>query len=339
MGNGDVYVVWGYIAGAVLPPNLEFDGPEGGDWLCVTQDVPDSFRRLDPPGVVEAQLGGGTWATGTGRRTRVRSAAVFKVSVRVVDPDDAMRTAEAEVLPRLLAVVSAMTGSPMFGAPVAFHAANEPEQWLPRRSDAWVDAFTPRQFKAEEADPDEWAGVVWAAQHDYTARHAAVDMYVANNRYLSHGDDAADVRTALLTYFFVLERIADRIGRFFPPKPTPDESAPLVETLEKALDRATSVEQKVECVRVAAQKLQALHSRGIKRRVVEAGGTIDVDENVVRTAGQFADLRNSQLGHVPSAGETAKDLVGWLPKAQQCAHAYLSAYLRWVEGRDQAASD
>ena len=188
-------------------------------------------------------------------------------------------------------------------------------------------------------DSDEWAGVIRAAEHDFTARRAAVDMYIGNNRFHSHEDDPADVRTTLLTYFFVLERIANRTNRFDPLRPGQDEVTPMMARLERGLEQSATVDDKVAAVRAAAQKLQALHSRGMKRRVMEAGRTVGLDDIVTRTAGELTDLRNSTLGHVPTSGEPTSHLLDWLPRAQECAHSYLSGYLRWVHDRGFAASD
>ncbi|WP_183099605.1 hypothetical protein [Nocardioides pelophilus] len=337
--SGDLYVIWGYVAGTVLPPNITSGDTSGDNWFRITQDVPESFKRLDPPGIVEARMSSGTWVTGIARRTRAHSRAVFQVPVRVDHPDDAMPAVEREVLPNRLAAISAIAGSPLVGVPLAFHAAGEPEAWLPRRSDAEVHYFAAQQHDAEAIDSDEAAGVIWAAEHDYTARRAAADMYRGNHRLYSHADDPADVRAALLTYFFVLERISDRIERFYPLRPASDEMEPLIDNLEVGLDHAESVADKVQAVKVAAQKLQALHSRGMHRRVKEAGRTFGLDEDVTRTAGELTDLRNSTLGHVPKAEEQPAELLDWLPKAQRCAHMYLSAYLHWVNNRGVAARD
>lgn len=339
MNAGGLYVVWGYIAGKVMPPNVTIGDLEGDNWFRITYEPPESFSRLDPPGVVSAGATGGTWATGTERRIRVFSRAAFQVPVRVDDPDEAMRTAEQEVLPRHLAATSAVTGCPLYAVPLAFHAAGEPEAWRPRRADASVLIFNPKLLDAETVDAEQAAGFAWAAEHDYTARRAAVDMYVGNHRMLSHADNSSDVQAVLLSYFFVLERIANRIARFFPLRPGPEESAPLIESLEIALEDARSIEGKVEAVRVAAQRLQAIHSRGMRRRVKEAGTTMGLPDEVSGTAGELTDLRNTSLGHVSTADQAPDALIAWLPKAQECAHAYLSGYLSWVHDRGFAAYD
>lgn len=282
-------------------------------------------------------MGGGTWVTGTRRRTRVQSPVAFQAPVRVGDPDVALREAQDVVLPRYLAALAALTGSPLYGVPVAFHPADEPEKWCPRMSEANVQQFVPRLLEVEE--PDVLAGLVWAAEHDHTARLAALEINVANNYLHSRTDDLADVRAILLTYFFVLERIANRVARYYPLRPKPAETWPAIEKLERALGTAANVEAKVQAVRTAAQALQAQHSRGIKRRVREAGRVIGLDDDMVRNAGELTDLRNESLGHASALGHESAEMAEWLPRAQDCAHAYLSAYLRWVNERGFAAFD
>lgn len=335
----DLYVVWGYLAGRVLPPNFTMGDTGEEAWIQVLHDPPESFKRIEFPGILQVTDAGPAWVAGVGRRIRTKSQAVFRVPVRVENPNEAMRAAERDVLPRHLAAISAMTGDPIYGVPVAFHAASEPLKWRSRMYETWVPGWLPSLLDAETVDRDTWSEVAWAAEHDHTARRAAADLYVANSRLQSHEDDIADVRAALLSYFFVLKKISDRIARFDPLKPKESETGPAIEDLEEALAKATTVTAKVKAVHNAAQKLQAMHSRGIERRVKEAGRKLGLRDETVRKAGALAKLRNATLGHVARADEELAELSGALLDAQSCAHDYMGGYLRWVGARGFAAFD
>ena len=71
----------------------------------------------------------------------------------------------------------------------------------------------------------------------------------------------------------------------------------------------------------------------MKRQVVDAGGLLGISTNSVRDAGKFTTLRHTRLAHASKLGGPAPKLDDWLPRAQRCAIAYLSAYLRWVDTR------
>lgn len=343
---GDSYVVWGYLAGSTLPPNIA-SADDARDWFKVTWDLPASFREIKHPGVAEVRQDSGTWVAGTPRRTRVYSKVALQVRVRVDDQDDAMSVAQREVMPRHLAALSAWVGNPLYCTPIAFHRAEEPENWLPRMSQGTTTFWRNPPFReAVEGDEDTLASLAWAAELDATGRAAAADMALANSYLHSRTDDAQEVRALLLTYFFVIERIANRVARYNPLAPTDAETGPVIDDLEHALDVASRQADKVKAVHDAARALQGLHSRGIRRSVREAGQGIGLPGAVIQEAVKFCDLRSRELGHVAPLGSPAaatgsdpEGLLAWIDRAQACAHAYLSAYLHWVGERGVAAID
>jgi hypothetical protein len=320
-----------------MPPVITLGDPTGDDWFRITYDLPDSFVQMQPLADMRAGVKGRTWAAGSQRSVRIFSRAAFQVPVRVEDPDEALRAAEVLATQRL-AAVSAMTGSPTYGVPLAFHELGHPEEWLPRIGKAEVLLWNPLLLDADDVDPST-AGIFWAAQHDVTARRAAIDMHAGNVRSLSHGYDYADVQAALLSFFFVLERIANRVDRFYPQRPDPINQVGIIRDLEEALSGTYRLSDKLKAVHSANRDLKALQQLGLKRKVKEAGRVVGVTEAVRSTAGDFADLRNGTLGHVSADPQSLDDLVPWLDRAQNCSHEYLSAYLRWVADRGFAAKD
>ncbi|WP_191682101.1 hypothetical protein [Janibacter melonis] len=332
MSAGDLYVVWGYLAGRLLPPGFLLGDPAGDDWFKIIYNPTESFLEIPQPGLVEVESPGGTWIAGTGRRLRVKSPAVFQIPVRVEDPDLAMRTVEKEVLPRRLASISAMMGSPVYAAPIAFHLAGQPEEWLPRPNVAQLEFLLPGFFEATPADLEDWGWLVWAADNDATARQAAGDLYLADHHLHCQPSDIADTSATLLKFFFVIERIANKVTDSSPLTPDPSQVDPTIRRLEAGLEGANDLPSKVAHVRRAAQQLQALHSRGMARRVRDAGELIGLDSLILEEARELVDLRHATLGHVASQQDSG-ELVGWLPRAQYCAHAFLAAYLGWVRER------
>jgi hypothetical protein len=114
------FVAWGYVAGAALPPGFRLDGSAG--WFEVTYELPDSFRRLKPPGVADIKgAGSHFFATSTQRQPRVQSKAGFRLSVEAADANAALRKAQDEVLPVYLAALAAIDETPLYGAVVAVH--------------------------------------------------------------------------------------------------------------------------------------------------------------------------------------------------------------------------
>ncbi len=148
------------------------------------------------------------------------------------------------------------------------------------------------------------------------ARRAAHDLQVANLGLYSRAPDTADAQSILVTYYFVVERIANQVSQMNPQPPATSESIPHLERLEQQLRKAETVEAKVEAVKLAATRLRDLHTRGMKQRVVDAGTLLGIPPNSVRDAGKFTTLRHSRLAHASKLGGRSPELDDWLPRAQ-----------------------
>lgn len=337
--------VWGYVAGDRLPPDMAFNDP-GGEQFRFTRRLPQALLRSGPVDSLSvAPQQGITWVGGTSRQTRVGSELAFNTAVEAADEAEAMHIVNDEVLPRYLATVCAVAGCPIYGVVVAAHPVAPPKAEV-----HWVsDSPTARLFYWYAPPParipdksmlDEGPGLLWVATHDGVAHRAAYDLHVANLGLHSRGPDSADAQSILLTYYLVLERIANQVSRLNPqPPPATSQSAPHIDRLEQQLHEAKTVEAKVDAVKIAATRLRDLHTRGMKRQVVDAGGLLGISTEFVRDAGKFTTLRHARLAHASKLGGRSAELDDWLPRAQRCAMEYLSAYLRWVLDRGIAIPD
>jgi hypothetical protein len=326
------FVAWGYVAGAALHPG--FRHADGQEWFEVTTEPPDSFLQLEPPGVLESKLPGGFYVTGVKRQPRVGSKVAFRLSVEAADPDVAFQKAQDQVLPLYLAGLSAIAEQPLYGAVVAVHEQGQDEQWCSRMSKSEVLTWRPRNLSAEELEG--LPGLVWAARHDATGRLAAREFHAANMYLACRTDDLADAQAILSTYFFVLERIAQRLNKDRPLRPDPDEARQRIQELRQLLDQKSGVDEQVSAIRQARDDLEGLHRRGTWRGIREAGKVMGVPDEMIAEAAKLTKLRNKMLGHPAPLGDHSRELDAWLPKAQACAMAYVAAYLRWVDKRDLA---
>lgn len=327
------FVAWGHVAGVALPSGFRLDTHDG--WFELTTDLPDSFRQLKPPGVLQSDLPGGFYVTGVKRQPRVGSQVGFRLSVTAPDSDDAFQMAQDEVLPVYLASVSAVTEHPLYGAVIAVHEDGQDGQWCSRLSSSEV-VFIPSPRILEPNELGEVPSLVWAAQLDATARLAAREFQAANMYLTSRTNDLADVQAILSTYYFVLERIAKRLNKDRPLRPDPAEVRDRIEQLQHSLEIADRMDEQVSAVHAAHRDLQGLRGRGMRRGIREAGEATGVADEIVREAVRFSDLRNKKLGHPAPLGDHSQELDEWLPRAQTCAMAYLAAYLRWVDKRGVA---
>jgi len=302
--------VWGYVAGDRLPPDMTFNDP-GGEQFRFTRRLPQPLLRSGPVNSLSvASQQGITWVGGTSRQTRVGSELAFNTAVEAADEAEAMHIVNDEVLPRYLATVCAIADCPIYGVVVAAHPVAPPKadvQWA-------SDSPTARLFYWYAPPParisdqpmhDEGPELLWVATHDGVARRAAHDLHVANLSLHSRGPDSADAQSILMTYYFVLERIANQVSRLNPQPPATSQSIPHVERLEQQLHEAETVEAKVDAVKIAATKLKDLHTRGMKRQVVDAGGLLGISTNSVRDAGKFTTLRHTRLAHASKLGGRA----------------------------------
>lgn len=323
---------------------MTFNDP-GGEQFRFTRRLPQPLLRSGPVDSLRvAPQQEITWVGGTSRQTRVGSELAFNTAVEAADEAEAMHIVNDEVLPRYLATVCAVSDCPIYGVVVAAHPVAPPKTEV-----QWVsDSPTARLFYWHAPPParisdqpmlDEGPELLWVATHDGVARRAAYDLHVANLSLHSRGSDSADAQSILMTYYFVLERIANQVSRLNPQPPATSQSIPHIERLEHQLHEAETVEAKVDAVKIAATKLKDLHTRGMKRQVVDAGGLLGISTNSVRDAGKFTTLRHTRLAHTSKLGGRSPELDDWLPRAQRCAIEYLSAYLRWVAARGVAIPD
>lgn len=327
------FVAWGYVAGAALHPGFRLDELDG--WFELTTELPDSFLQLKPPGVLESKLPGGFYVTGVKRQPRVGSKIAFRLSVEAVDSDVAFQKAQDEILPVYLAGLSAIAEQPLYGAVVAVHEQGQDEQWCSRMSSSEMLLIAkPRILRATELE--EAPSLVWAARHDATGRLAAREFQAANMYLACRTDDMADAQAILSTYYFILERIANRLNKDRPLRPDPDEASQRIQKLQLSLEEGSSVDAQVTAIQSAHRDLQGLRRRGLRKGIRDAGEAIGVADERITEAVKFTDLRNSKLGHPAPLGDHSRELDEWLPRAQACAMAYLAAYLRWVDKRGVA---
>lgn len=327
MASSKTYVAWGYIAGAALHHGLRLK--DGNGWFELTATPPESFRRLPPPGVVESGMSGGFYVTGVRRQPRVGSDVAFQLTVDATDPEVAFVTAQDRILPMYLAGMSSIAEQPLFGAVVAVHEDGDPEGWLPRVASAEMRFFpNPRILSADELAP--LAGLVWSARHDATGRLAATEFHAANMYLGCRTGDSADDQAILSTYFFVIERIAKRLGKDRPLQIDPGDAQEQIDQLQRRLSDGGELAVQIKAVVDTAGVLRGMSTRGMRRGVRDAGTELGVASGTIEDAVKFTDLRNSRLGHPAPLGEHSVELERWLPRAQACAMAYLAAYLRWV---------
>lgn len=325
------FVAWGFVAGAALPPGLRLDGSAG--WFEVMYELPDSFQRLKPPGVAEIKVAGSHFfATSTQRQPRVGSKAGFRLSVEAPDADVAFRKARDEILPVYLAGLAAIDENPLYGAVVAVHEQGHDQQWCSRMSTASALAWNPRILQTTDVE-EQGPSLVWAAQHDATGRVAAMEFQTANMYLAGKTDSAAETQAILSTYYFVIERIVNRLNKDRPLSVDPEAQRQRIEELQEELETAISVDEQVAAVLRARDELMGLRRRGLRRGVREAGMALRVADAMVVEAVKFTDLRNARLGHPAPLGDHSRELDEWLMRAQACAMAYLAAYLRWVDER------
>lgn len=250
-----------------------------------------------------------------------------------------MHIVQDDILPRYLATFSAVGDCPIYGAVIAAHPVAPPKievQWM--STSPTVRLFhwgsPPPSQISKQSMVDEGSALLRVATHDEVARSAAYDLQTANLALYSRAPDTADAKSILMTYYFVLDRIAQRVS----PKPlkTPEtfKSIPHLERLEQQLHAAETVEAKVDAVKRAATKLQELHARGMKQQVMDAGEVLSLSPNSVSSAGDFTALRHARLAHTSKLGELSSELDPWLERAQTCAIEYLSGYLRWAAASD-----
>lgn len=324
------FVAWGYITGAALHTGFRIG--DADDWFAVTTTPPQSFRLLSPPGSQESQMPGGFYVTGVKRQPRVGSQVAFQVTVRAADPDIAFTKAQDQILPFYLAGLSSVAEEPLFAAVVAVHEQGDDEGWFPRMSSSELQ-FTPKPRTLRDEELQDVPGLVWAAQHDATGRLAATEFHAANMSIASRTGAMADDQAILSTYYFVLERITNRLNKDQPLRSDPNDVKRRIGELQKALETAPTVNAQAKAVHDAHRDLQSLSRRGMRRGVRDAGQALGIPNNQISEATKFTDLRNKKLGHPAPLGEHSKELEAWLPRAQTCAMSYLAAYLRWVDKR------
>jgi hypothetical protein len=327
------FVAWGYITGAALHTGFRIGDQD--DWFALTTAPPESFRRLSPPGYVESRMPGGFYVTGVKRQPRVGSRMAFQVTVTASDPDIAFTKAQVQILPFYLAGLSSIAEEPLFAAVVAVHAQGN-EGWFPRVSSSEL-LFTPKPRMLRDEELQDLPGLVWAAQHDATGRLAATEFHAANMSMASRTGAVADDQAILSTYYFVLERIANRLNKDQPLRSDPEDARRRIGGLQKALEDAPTVEAQVTAVQDAHRDLQSLSRRGMRRGIRDAGQALGIPDDQIAEAIKFTDLRNKKLGHPAPLGEHSSELETWLSRAQRCAMTYLAAYLRWVDERGFAS--
>lgn len=270
-----------------------------------------------------------------------RLELAFNTAVAAADEGEALRIVQDEVLPRVLAAISAVADCPIYGVVIAAHVVAPLEVNVDWISDSPTSrlfywAAPPPARLPDEPLVEKAPGLLWAATHDGVARRAAYDLHAANLGIYSRTAETADAQSILTAYYFVLERITNHLSRLHPqPSPTA-ESVPHLQWLEEQLEERSSVQAKLEAVKAASTKLAELHTRSMKRRVVDAGNLLGLSSTTIREGGKFTTLRHTRLAHASKLGSRSPELDDWLPRAQRCAIEYLSGYLRWVAVRGQS---
>lgn len=161
---------------------------------------------------------------------------------------------------------------------------------------------------------------------DDTAAAAARDLMEAGRLAFLHGGTAAAVQAALLRSFFVVERIARKVGYDRDLAATAaKEQQDRVERLRNDLSRASAA-QRVKQVRNAARDLDVIEARFLPDQIRNAAVRLDLPERVRDDALELATLRNKRLGHAGRADEGAGDLGPRVESAAAVAVAFLAAY-------------
>lgn len=270
--------------------------------------------------------------TGVKRQPRVRSTVAFRLSVEAQHPDIAFRKAQDEVLPLYLAPLSAVADTPIYGSVLAIHERGLGERWLPRQSTSEVIVI-PKPRNLTTAEVEEIPSLAWSARHDATARLAAMELHAANSYLMCRTDDLSDTQAILSTYYFVLERIAKRLDKDQPKSVEIGELEQRIRSLVTSLQAAESVDKKAAEINRASRDINAFRGRGMRQGIRAAGEAMGLGSECIKEAVQFTDLRNKKLGHPIPLGDHSQELGEWLPRAQTCARAYLTGYLRWVDRR------
>ncbi len=318
--------VWGFLVGDRLPAEQSIG------CLEVTQTIPEQLRRL-------ARVGRGglraeapdapAWVAGSGAYTTVRSQHAFHTVVMAETQYRAPEIVDEDVLPPVLAGLTALNGSTVEGEVVMVRPTDQPngQAYGMASATAAIRSSIPTTIHDERwiARANE---LTHAAMHDSTASRAAREIQLANRHRWVIGDEVVNAQAVLLTYFFVIERIAKRVAKVGSWAVDATRQEMLADGLLNSLRTHRSAKVRVKQIRNAAVELDRLEYNFVKQRISRAGAELGLSTTMVMEAGRFTDLRNRQLGHATALGAgPQREVFGYLDKAGELARAFLTAYL------------
>ncbi len=145
------------------------------------------------------------------------SELAFETAVLSVDERRAMRHVQDEVLPLYLATLSALTEVPVYGVVIAAHPEAGPGEsvgWMSGSPTVrFFDWSSPGPARRPVAALEKSPIHLRTVMDDAAARQAAYYLHSANLNLYSRTDDAADLQSILMTYYFVVEGISRQVGR------------------------------------------------------------------------------------------------------------------------------
>jgi hypothetical protein len=166
-----------------------------------------------------------------------------------------------------------------------------------------------------------------------TAQTASKVLYAAYRVEMLSAGISTLIDAALLSYFKVIESIAEALGKSV--QPSDSEYGALVESLRVRLNQSGPAPNQAAQITNAANAVHRLEGKYLNQKIAAAGRVLKLDAVDLATVEKLRKLRNTRLGHAGGTG--AENLSEFLPEARRAARRFLAAYLRLVVDQTNSA--